>query len=353
MTARMSLRRIALIQPCCIGDVVLATAALTALRRAYPDAHITWIVGSWSRPALDGHPLLDAIIDCGPGALPVSGPRSLLAFVHLLRRGKYDALVSLVRSPRLSAAALLSGVPVRAGFDSGGRGFGYTHKLRVDPRTPRHEAALYLDVVGLLGASGEDCYANVPVQAAARDSLRVKLDAAGVRAPLLVINPAGGSNPGMTLSAKRYPPAQFAALADRLRVDLGAALVLVAGPDDTPILDAVQTHLARPADAVFGGSLSFAEIAALAAGSTLYVGNDTGLTHLAAAAGGRTVMIFGPSDPARYRPFTPRSAALWKPAAVSVTGVSGGAPADWDWSRDGISVDDARRQILDFVAATP
>jgi heptosyltransferase-2/heptosyltransferase-3 len=353
MTPSLPLKRIALIQPCCIGDVVLATAALAALRRAYPDAHITWIVGSWSRQAVEGHPLLDAVVDCGAGALPINGPASLLRFVQLLRAGRFDALVSLVRSPRMSAAARLSGVPIRAGIDSGGRGFGYTHKLRIDPSMPRHEAALYLDVVGLLGADGAGSFANVPVQASALAGLRLKLDAAGVRSPLLVVNPAGCSNPGMTMNAKRYPPAQMAALADRLLADLKAALVLVAGPDDGPILDAVQARLTHRADAVFAGSLSFAELAALAAQSTLYVGNDTGLTHLAAAAGGRTVMIFGPSDPVRYKPFTLRSAALWKPAAVSATGVSGGAPVDWDWSRDGISVDDAHLQIMTFLNATP
>ena len=63
--------RILLVLPCCIGDVILATAGLRALRRAYPDARIAWAVGSWSKAAVEHHPDLDAVLDCGAAALPM------------------------------------------------------------------------------------------------------------------------------------------------------------------------------------------------------------------------------------------------------------------------------------------
>ncbi|MFN8528439.1 MAG: hypothetical protein U0670_07500 [Anaerolineae bacterium] len=79
--------RIVLILPCCIGDVVIATGALCALRRAYPDAHITWAVGSWSRAAVEHHPDVNAILDTGPESLPVKSWRGFLPFVGQLRAG--------------------------------------------------------------------------------------------------------------------------------------------------------------------------------------------------------------------------------------------------------------------------
>ena len=91
-------RRIVLVLPCCIGDVVLATAALKALRRGYPDAHITWAVGSWSKGVIEHHDLLDAVLDTGPGALPVRTSGGMRRFVAHLRAGKFDLVVSLVRS---------------------------------------------------------------------------------------------------------------------------------------------------------------------------------------------------------------------------------------------------------------
>ncbi len=335
-------RRVVLILPCCIGDVVLATATLAALRRGYPDAHITWAVGSWSKGAVEGHPMLDAILDTGAEALPVRSPRGLLRFARQLRAGHYDLAVSLVRSPLMSAAVWLSGIPSRTGLDSAGRGFGYNVRAPVDPNQPRHEADIYLDVARALGLDVSGCRANVPVRE--QNQVLSLLEGQGVRQPFIVVNPAGGRNPGMVLDMKRWPPGNFAALADRLAKQLGAQVVLVGGPDDDLLLVSVADAMKTPALRL-AGKLSFGQIAALASLARMYVGNDTGLTHLAAAAGAKTIMILGPSDPERYSPFAPDALALWKPTLVPYGGVAAGAPADWDWSRDGISVDDAEQQI--------
>jgi ADP-heptose:LPS heptosyltransferase len=153
----------------------------------------------------------------------------------------------------------------------------------------------------------------------------------------------------MMMDAKRWPPEHFAALADRLARKLDTQVILLGGPNDTDIIDAVRSRMATPAAALVG-TLSFAEIALLASRSRLYVGNDTGLTHLAAAAGAPTAAIFGPSDPRRYALFAPNTLTLWKPAAVQQTGVATGTPPGWDWSRDGIGVDEVEQAILDFLA---
>lgn len=331
-------RRIVLILPCCIGDVVLGTATLCALRRAYPAAHITWAVGRWSRPALEGHPLLDDLLDTGDTALPLYSAGAFLRFVGQLRAGRFDLAVSLVRSPLMSLAVLLSGIPHRAGLDSAGRGFGYNVRAPLDPREVRHEAEIYLDVARALGIVTAGCWANVPVTGAWSSE-----------SPYMVINPAGGRNPGMTLDIKRYPPDQLAALANRLSATLGLRVIVIGGKDDAALVDAVTAHLDQPAE-TFVGALTFAQIAALAHGARLYVGNDTGLTHWAAAAGAKTVMLLGPTDPKRYAPFAPDAIALWKPAAVAVQGVAAGVPSQWNWARDGISVDEAAARILAFLS---
>jgi ADP-heptose:LPS heptosyltransferase len=350
-------KRILLILPCCIGDVVLATATLKALRRGYPDAHITWAVGSWSKAAVENHPLLDAVLDTGPAALPVKSPEGFLRFVRQIRAGRFDLAVSLVRSPLMSLAVLLSGIPQRAGLDSAGRGFGYNIRAPIDPSQPRHEADIYLDVPRALGLDVRDCYANIPVSQEDQARIRQLLKTRKIEPPYMVINPAGGRNPGMALDIKRWPPENFAELGQRLQVGAhGRAplhhphipVVLIGGPGDQPIIDAVHARLDTPATS-FVGQLSFGQIAALAADALLYIGNDTGLTHLAAAAGAKTVMILGPSDPARYAPFTPNAIALWKPGRVVSGGVWAGVPEDWSWARDGVSVDEAETRIRTFL----
>jgi ADP-heptose:LPS heptosyltransferase len=340
--------RIVLVLPCCIGDVVMATATLAALRRAYPGAHITWAVGRWSKPAIEHHPMLNAILDTGTEALPVRTPRGMLAFVRQLHAGHYDLMVSLVRSPLMSVAALLSGIPTRAGLDSGGRGFGYTVRAKINPATPRHEAEIYLDVARALGLNVAGLRANTPVREIDRQSVRTRLAERGISGDYLVLNPAGGSNPGMVMDIKRWPPEHFSQLGNRLASRLGAQLVLLGGPKDTALIEAVQTGLSQKATA-FVGELSFGEITALAHDARVYIGNDTGLTHLAAAVGARTAMIFGPTDPSRYAPFADRAIALWRPAALPSGGVASGTPLHWDWARDGISVDEAEARVLAFL----
>jgi ADP-heptose:LPS heptosyltransferase len=359
-------RRVVLILPCCIGDVVLATATLKALRRAFPDAHITWAVGNWSKGVIEHHDRLDAVLDTGPEALPVRSMKGFWRFVSQLRAGKFDLVVSLVRSPLMSAAVLLSGIPQRAGLDSAGRGFGYTIRAPVDAHTPRHEAEIYLDVARALGVDTHDCWVNVPVSETDHQRVRTLLTERGVRQPFIVINPTGGRNPGMVMDSKRWPPENFALLADHLSMNLSTFspplhrmerglggevktnLVLLGGPGDEAIVRAVEGAMNVPTITLVG-ELSFGEIASLAALSALYIGNDTGLTHLAAASGAKTAMILGPSDPARYAPFTPNAIALWKPAPLRREGVAAGAPQDWDWARDGIRVEEVERQISEFM----
>jgi heptosyltransferase-2/heptosyltransferase-3 len=166
----------------------------------------------------------------------------------------------------------------------------------------------------------------------------------------VVINPAGGSNPGMVMDAKRFPPEQFAALTERLAAHYNAKIVIVAGPKDASIVQTIRQHLHSPSLELVG-QLTFPEIAALAHHALVYIGNDTGLTHLAAAAGAKTVMILGPSDPTRYAPFAPNAIAVWKPVALHAAGAASGMLLDWDWQRDGVGVDVVYEQVVEFLAA--
>jgi ADP-heptose:LPS heptosyltransferase len=340
--------RIVLILPCCIGDVIIATAALKALRRGYPDASITWAVGSWSKAVIENHHLLNAVLDTGPAALPVKSPVGFVRMARQLRAGQFDLAVSLVRSPLMSLAVRLSGIPQRAGLDSAGRGFGYNIRAPIDPKEVRHEAEIYLDVPRALGLDTADCYANVTVDESLWPGVADKLHEQGAQPPYIVINPSGGRNPGMVMDAKRWPPEHFAALADRLTSKLNMPIVLLGGPNDGDTIRAVQNRMSIPAVSLIG-QLLFAEIAVLASRAQLYVGNDTGLTHLAAAAGAPTAAIFGPSDPRRYAPFAPNAITLWKPANVQQAGVAAGTPQNWDWARDGIGIDEVEQQILAFL----
>lgn len=286
----------------------MATAALSALRETFPDAHISWAVGPWSARAISHHPALDAIVDVGAD-MPLTSPAAFLRLVRLLRASDYDLAVSLVRSPLMSLAAGLSGIPVRAGLDSGGRGFGYNLRAPVDPDAPEHESEIYLRVVSAVAGRKLHTYTNLPVTDEARAVARACLAANSIDEPFIVAHPGGGVNPGMRFDGKRFPPDHFAELVNRVARASGAGVILLGGPGDAELVAEVE-RLLDLRSASWVDRLTFPEIGALAAEALVYIGNDSGLTHLAAASGAKTVMLMGPTDPRRYAPYTPDAIAV-------------------------------------------
>lgn len=304
-------RSILIVKPCCLGDVLMATATLGALRGRFPAAHLAWVVGSWSRPALATNPKLDELID-GDG-LGVGTPfrwASYVGLVRRLRRRRFDLAVVLDRSPRLALLPWLSGVPVRAGLDNLGRGLALTVKVPCPPQ--RHEAELYLDVVRAL---------SVPVDEPALEFFPTPAETAWaettVKGDPVAVHPGGGINPGTSLPAKRWPAERFAALIARL-LEQGVRVALLGGPSDAEVVAQVKGHLpAQEGLMDFSGQLSLGQMGALLRRGRLFVGNDSGPLHLAVAVGTPVVGLYGPSSPANYGPFDARSSALYAGASCS------------------------------------
>jgi lipopolysaccharide heptosyltransferase II len=299
---------ILIIKPCCLGDVLMATPVIATLRQAFPKARIDFAVGGWSRAIVENNPYLDGLVDCGRVG---SGSRySWLEYLDLVRRirvGKYEACFVLDRSPLISLLPYLGGVPQRVGLDSRGRGFSLT--VSVPIVAPKHETELYLDTVRAISIEVNkprlEFYPTDEDRCHVAEMLR-----AVPQAPVVVIHPAGGSNPGMILSAKRWPPQRFAALADRLIEEKGTQVFLVGGPDDEPIAAAIKEVMRqKPWDLT--GQLTLGQLGTLLERCDLFVGHDTGAMHLAVAVGIPVVAIFGPSDPRIYGPYSENSVTLW------------------------------------------
>jgi len=330
----------------------MATGALSALRETYPDANITWAVGTWSAQAVEHHPAIDVILDTGSADLPVRSMYGLMRFVGQLRAGQFDMVVSLVRSPLMSLAVLLSGIPIRVGLDSVGRGFGYNVRVPINPDDSQHEGDIYLKVIQAIANKSIHSYANLPVFNSDKIEIQSRLASAGITQPFIVAHPGGGSNPGMQMDSKRYPLSQLADMLNQLCEEFSATPILIGGPNDKDLVDIVQQHLTVKSVA-WVGDLSFAEIGALAQSALVYIGNDTGLTHIASASGAKAVMMMGPTDPARYAPFTANHLVLWKPIDLQVGGVAEAHQQTWDWVRDGFTVDDGVTEITNFIRNNP
>jgi ADP-heptose:LPS heptosyltransferase len=308
----------------------MASAAVAVIRTAFPGAHLSLAVGSWSIPAAQGIPDVDNVIDLGnfgtPGRFDV---RDVPAAVRAFRRGRYDLAIVLDRSPLVAAAVLLAGITWRVGIDSAGRGF--AHGIRVPWIGRCHEVDLYLAVARAASAGAISPHAlpkpalafnpgPVARAAAAVHWRDAGLDAPGV--PVVVVHPGGGANPGMTLNAKRWPADRFGVVV-RVLAGEGKRVVVVGDQGDAAVVAEVKEAAGTPV-VDLSGRLDFATLAAIIERADAYLGNDSVPLHLAVATGTPAVALYGPTDPHTYGPYAPlggtyagRGIAIVSPSACS------------------------------------
>jgi lipopolysaccharide heptosyltransferase II len=308
------LRRIVIIKPCCMGDVLMSTPAIAALRKALPKSRIAMCVGDWSRPAVANNPRLNRLIKSPVGG-EESIPADYLRLARHVRRGNFGAALVLDRSPLLNLVPYLAGVPVRAGLDSDNRGLALTHPVVCPSEEARHEVQWYLDVVGALGipAPEEEAYLEfypTEEERAQADSALSESGAEESEAGYVAIHVGGGANPGMKLLSKRWQPQRWARIADWLAETYEPTILLMGGPskEDHQAARALQEALfpaTRPFVVDLVGKLSWGAMGALIERCALFLGHDTGAMHLATAVRTPVVAVFGPSDPARYGPWDP------------------------------------------------
>ncbi len=289
-------RRIVVLKPCCMGDVLFTTPLLAAIKAAYPASHLTVATSAWCASVVVDNPHVDAVMDVPPQI----GVRDLRRVAALLREGGYDTALVPDRSPLLGVIVALAGIPRRVGLNSDGRGMLYTDRVPVPPDGTMHEAALYSRLGTAIGApplAGRGTEYRPPTDDLA--AMDARIAAAGWQSPLWIIHPGGGVNPGTAFPPKRWLPDRFAALADGLLRDHGGTVLLLGTLTDADAVAAVRAAM-HGAAVDLTDTLLFGAWQALAHRADLYIGNDTGMTHLALAGGTPTVAIFGPTSSIQY-----------------------------------------------------
>lgn len=296
-----------------LGDVLLATPALRALREARPEAHVTALVTPHGAAVLAGSDMVDEVLAFPKGLFDapwsMARPDALKLAGELfaeLRRRHFDAvllfhhLTTLFGTAKHAALCWATGAPVRAGLDNG-RGVFLTHRVRDEGFGAYHEAEYWLKVAGLLGAAeGPRPLEFVVPEADERWAERV-LDEApfAVSGPLVALHPGSGA----FSTARRWPVANFTALARVLQARHAARLVLLGGPGEEGLTRTIRENLPQPA-LDLAGRTSVAQLGAVLARCALLVANDGGVMHLATAVGTPVVAVFGPSNHRAWGPWT-------------------------------------------------
>jgi heptosyltransferase-3 len=285
--------RVAIVRLRRLGDMVLLTPALAALHEWRPDLALSVVVEPGYEPVLEGNPAVAGILTAS----------SFSSAAGAIRRGGFSILFNQHAGPRSALLSFASGISPRVCWEH--RQFGFLYNiLAPDPvyfygTNDVHTVEQRMTQFYWAGLPrGPIPPSKVYPQPAALAAVQARLTALGIppsqRYAVL--------RPGASMETKRWPAAQFLALARWLRDEHGIIPVLNIGPGEESV--AATPELDSPLAAVRMDGLSLSELIALIAGASLFIGNDTGPTHIAAAVDCPVVVIFGASNAVHWRPWS-------------------------------------------------
>jgi lipopolysaccharide heptosyltransferase II len=306
--------RILLVRPRLIGDVILTTPAIRALRRRFPDAELLYLVESLAAPVVAANPHLTdvLVVDHSRGWDRL---RDDVTMARALRGKRIDVAIDFHGGPRSAWFTWASGAPVRVGYDIRGRMWMYTRVVR-RPRNagPRHSMLNQWDLLAAVDAAlatpptRDGDRVEMPADPSARASVDRRLTSMGVAADdSIVVLHVSARNP-----FRRWPEASFAGVAADLVRGHGRRWVLVVGgPSDREAAGRVlaQARDLAGSDAdrlVAGEGWSLAELRALMDRAALFMGGDSGPMHVAATSDVPIVALYGPTVPDQWAPWRPR-----------------------------------------------
>ena len=293
-----------------IGDTVLSTPSLIALRRFLPDARIDILLEDWVAPVLDGFDAVDNVISI-PTKSTLKVPEGRLSSKDLLfvrsitawslRETKYDVAINLHGGTTATFFVRASSAKYRVGLASYQYNFLYTHlapsPLEFWQTEHAHSAEQQLALLGFVGVPVEDKpKSRLVVSWKNAEEMDLFLHVHGVDdEELALIHPAAG------FEEKQWSIEKFAKIIDYLAARKIFS-VAVAAPEEKLIIE----ELSRKTSTVFHGftDLTLPEITALASRAKIFIGNDSGIAHIAAAVNTPTVVIFGSSNVNHWRPWT-------------------------------------------------
>ncbi len=328
-----------IIQPGTIADVMMSTPMLARLRRTYPQTRFDWAGVYDSYQAIVGNEDIVHHIH-----IPLRRQSKKIhesEFLRLLKEGKYDTCFLPDDNPRMLELAIQAEIPQRIGLWNEGRGYRFTVPIQTQS-AERHRAANNLALAKIESQSLQ--LSRAPMEFFPSDSARKsiserlidELDWVGEQS-LVIINPGAGDEADKV----RWPIERYVLLGNRIIRHHKAKILLVGLASDLTTNRDVAGMIAGDV-ANWAGKLKLSEIGALAELADLYIGNDGGITHIAAAMGCPTIALFGPTDPSETAPYGSEEEqvhVLWKQSEEK-------RPFDW---QDGITVAEVEKAVNRYL----
>jgi heptosyltransferase II len=290
-----------------IGDAIMALPALHAIRAKFPDTHIAIVARPYVADIYRNQGVCDELIPYDPQAKHL-GWRGRELLARELRALKFDTALLLQNAFDAAWLAWRAGIPQRIGYARDARSLLLTHAIPV-PRPgeiPAHEKFYYLELLrraGWIEVLPNETHIRLQVPDSARQHAALTLAEAGSRPNALRIAVGAGASYG---SAKCWPPERFASALNQILARTDADVILFGTAGEFAISSAIAAQLQSPTINLTGKT-PIADLPALLSQCHLFLGNDSGAMHVAAAVGLPVVAVFGPTDPEGTAPVTPRA----------------------------------------------
>ena len=269
-----------------IGDAVMTTPALGAVRRFFPSSKITVVANPIVAELFRAHPDCDQVLVFDKHG-EHKGKFGFLRFCSMVRKHQFDLAILFQNAIEAAIMSFLAGIPRRSGYRSDGRGFLLTHSvpLRAEDKL-LHHTEYYLEMLRNLGVTAE----QTPLKLHCTDIENRWAEEILGSERWVAVNPGAAYG-----DAKRWFPERFALVADQLNKEFGVRLVLTGGPNEVRIGSDIESFMAnKPLNMI--GKTTVRQLMALLSRCALVVTNDSGPMHIAAAFGVPIVAVFGPTD---------------------------------------------------------
>ncbi len=286
------MRNILLIRLSSLGDIVLTSPAVRAVREHFPNARISMLVASQSADLLTENPHLDEVLGFDRRAKD-KDTSEMIRLARAIRERQFDLTIDFQRKFRTSLLAYSSGAKCRVGYH---QPHGILCSVRV-PDSSGHAIDRYFSLLHAVGIEAKDRTLELFITESDRTYARKAMEKQSICAD----RPTVGLFPGAGWKLREWMPDRFAAIGDRLVRDFAAQVVVFGGPDECQLVNYVIDLMAEQATS-FAGNQPIRRLAALIERCNLFLTNDTGPMHIAAALRTPTIALFGPGNHIRFQP---------------------------------------------------
>ncbi|NWF89689.1 MAG: glycosyltransferase family 9 protein [Ignavibacteriaceae bacterium] len=287
-----AIKKILLIKPRGIGDIVLSTIVIDDLKKTYPSAEIHYLTETFAKDALANNPFVAKVHT-------MEKTEFVLKVVFRLRKEKFDMIIDLWSNPRSAQITFLTHAKYRVGFSYRGRKYAY-NILGTSEKGEHHSAEHNLELLKTLGIAINSkrihFYVSEEESKWAKEFIKSNLSS---NRKLIGIIPSGG------WPSKRCDAAKWVEICTAIKQKYDAAFLILWGPGDE--IDANYIKNILKEDAVLIPEVKIGKLSALIKYCNLVIANDSGPMHISAALGVPTLGIFGPTNPKAHKPYSPNS----------------------------------------------